>query len=213
MEGFRRTLKGFDRDLGKLLDGLRELGVEQNTLVIFTGDNGPNPLYDTTSRVRTAGLRGQKWSLYEGGTREPFIVRWPGHVPSGRVNDTAVLASVDVFPTLCALVGVAPPAEVKFDGENAENAWLGKPWTRTGPLLWEYGRTTSYLQPKGAHDRSPNVAIREGDWKLLVNADGSGAELYDLKADPRETKNVAQENSAIAERLKQSALAWRKSLP
>ncbi|MBI3881707.1 MAG: sulfatase-like hydrolase/transferase [Verrucomicrobia bacterium] len=213
MDGFRRTLRGFDRDLGKFLDELKKLGLEQNTIILFTGDNGPNPLYDAASRARTAGLRGQKWSLYEGGTREAFIVRWPGRVPAGKVNESSVLGSVDFFPTLCALTGVTPPGDAKFDGVDASDALLGKNFTRTKPLFWEFGRTETYIRPKTDNDRSPNVAIRDGDWKLLLNADGTHTELYDLAADRNESRNLATEKPDVAKRLAEQALAWRKSLP
>lgn len=213
MDAFRRTLRGFDRDMGTLLAGLRDLGVEQDTLVVFTGDNGPNPLYDTETRARSGGLRGQKWSLYEGGIREPFFVRWPGHVPAGKFDSTSVLASVDFFPTLCRIAGVQPPAQVPQDGEDMSQTWLGKPGVRTKPLLWEYGRTSSYLHPKLASDHSPNIAVRDGDWKLLVQDDGSQAELYNLIKDPRETKNVAADNAAVVTRLQEAALQWRSGLP
>ena len=213
LDAFRRTLTGFDRDLGKLLEGLRALGVDEDTLVIFTGDNGPNPLYDTTHRARTAGLRGQKWSLYEGGIREPFIVRWPGHVPAGKVNRDTVLASVDFFPSLCHIAGVSAPREAVFDGEDLSAALLGEAKPRTKPLFWEYGRTAGHLKARSASDRSPNVAVREGRWKLLVNADGSGGELYDLAADRNETTNLSRAKPDVAKRLADQALAWRKSLP
>ena len=213
MDGFRRTLRGFDRDLGKFLDELQRLGVAQNTIVLLTGDNGPNPLYDAASRARTAGLRGQKWSLYEGGVREAFIARWPGKIPAGRVNDTSVIGSVDFFPTLCALAGVAAPKDTKFDGEDMSKALLGESVARTRPLFWEYGRTASYLKPKTESDRSPNIAIRDGEWKLLVNADGTGAELYNLATDRNEAHNLAAEKPDSTKRLTDAALAWRKSLP
>jgi arylsulfatase A-like enzyme len=100
-----------------------------------------------------------------------------------------------------------------FDGEDMSAALLGHPTTRTKPLFFEYGRNTNaFAFPRG-RDRSPNVALREGDWKLLVNADGSDVQLYDLKADPKETHNIASESPDVAARLKDKALAWRNSLP
>jgi hypothetical protein len=85
---------------------------------------------------------------------------------------------------------------------------------RTRPLYWEYGRNdTSFAYPSVKADRSPNVAVREGKWKLLVNADGGGAELYDLAADPSEARDVAGDNPEIVQRLREMAVAWRKALP
>ena len=100
-----------------------------------------------------------------------------------------------------------------FDGEDLSAALTGRPTIRTRTLLWEYGRNTKAFNfPKGK-DRSPNVALREGDWKFLVNADGSDAQLYNLRDDPKETVNVAAQHPDIARRLQEKALAWRKSLP
>lgn len=207
---FRAVLDEYDRQMGRLFAGLKELGLEDRTLIIFSSDNGPLPSFRGS---RSGGLRGSKLSLYEGGTRLPFIVRWPGHIPAGRVDEQTVLAGTDLFPSLCAIAGVKLPKHVAFDGENLSHALLGKPTVRSGPLFWEYGRNTNaFTFPKGA-DRSPNVALREGDWKFLVNADGSDPQLYNLKTDPRETDNLAARNPSVAARLKKKALAWRTSLP
>ena len=213
IDAFRRTLRGFDRDIGRLMKGLKDLGADKDTLVIFTGDNGPNPLYDLAARSRTAALRGQKWSLYEGGIREPFFVRWPDHIPAGNVDQNSVLASVDLFPTLCHAAGIEVPEDVALDGEDMSGAWQGMPSTRTKPLLWEYGRNDTYLRPKLKNDQSPNVAIRDGRWKLLINDDGSQPELYNLAVDLHELRNLAGDHEDIVNRLKEQALQWRRSLP
>lgn len=215
---FRAVLRATDSEIGRLLDALREMKMDANTLVILAGDNGPEPSFQ---RARTAGMRGMKWSLYEGGIRTPLIVRWPGTVPVG-VNETTVVGAVDFFPTLCALTGVPAPEGVKFDGEDLSAAWKGGKQPRTAPLLWEYGRkppadipggNPAFRYPNEPGAKSPNVAIRDGDWKLLVNADGTGAELYDLATDRNEARNVAAERPDIAKRLADAALGWRKSLP
>jgi arylsulfatase A-like enzyme len=84
---------------------------------------------------------------------------------------------------------------------------------RSKPLFWEYGRNTnSFSYPGIARNRSPTVAVRDGNWKLLVNVDGTGAELYDLGRDPEETRNIASDHGEVADRLKRAALDWRKSL-
>ena len=203
-------LDEYDRQIGRLLAGLKELELEQKTLVIFTSDNGPLPSFKGR---RSGQLRGSKLSLYEGGTREPLIVRWPGRTLAGRVDEQTVLHAVDLFPTVCSLTGVSLPKDAAFDGEDMSAAWLGKTVTRTGPLFWEYGRNEKFFAYPLGRDRSPNLAVRDGSWKLLVNADGTGAELYDLAADPKETNNLASQNPEIAKRLTDQALRWRKSLP
>ncbi|HEY6169424.1 MAG TPA: sulfatase-like hydrolase/transferase, partial [Verrucomicrobiae bacterium] len=217
---FRAVLKETDRQIGRLLDGLAELKLASNTLVLVAGDNGPEPSFD---RARSGGLRGMKWSLYEGGVRTPLIVRWPGVVPAGVVNETTVVSGVDFFPTLCRIAGVPPPPDAAFDGEDLSAAWRGAKSPRTKPLFWEYGRKPppagagkglrAFPYPNEPDAKSPNVAVREGNWKLLINADGSGAELYDLAADRNESRNLAAEKPDVAKRLAEAALAWRKSLP
>jgi arylsulfatase A-like enzyme len=202
-----------DKQVGRLLDGLDKLGIADDTIVIFASDNGPLP---TFRGGRAGGLRGAKDSLYEGGLRLPFIVRWPGYVKPGAVDETTVFGGVDLFPTLCALCKAPLPAGYQSDGEDRSAAIrrsTPQP-TRSKPLFWEYGRNNdkAFGYPRG-RDRSPNVAVRDGNWKLLVNADGSGAELYDLSADPKENKNVAGDHPDVAERLKRMCLDWRRSLP
>jgi len=216
---YRAVLRETDRQIGRLLDGLCDLKLDANTLVFLAGDNGPQPSFD---RRRTAGLRGMKWSLYEGGIRTPLVVRCPGIVPAGVVNNSTVVNAVDFFPTICSLASVPAPYGVSFDGEDLSAAFRGGKQTRTKPLFWEYGRKPAAKGAKGLRafpypsepdSKSPNVALRDGRWKLLVNADGSRVELYDLDADPNETRNLAEARPDIARQLTERALAWRKSLP
>jgi len=216
---YRAVLRETDRQIGRLLDGLRVLRLDTSTLIMLAGDNGPQPSFD---RKRTNGLRGMKWSLYEGGFRTPLIVRWPGVVPAGAVNETTVVGAVDIFPTLCALAGVPAPHDVTFDGEDLSAALRGARPLRTRPLFWEYGRKPApsggkalqaFPYPNEPDSKSPNVAVRDGDWKLLINADGSGAELYNLATDRNETHNAAAEQPDVLKRLSTRALTWRRSLP
>ena len=227
-QNFNAVLDEYDRQFGRLLDFLQSEGLAGNTIVIFSSDNGPNPPFQ--DHRRTGGLRGMKWSLYEGGIRMPFIVRWPGRIPAGKVDGRTVVGAVDLLPTVCALAGAAAPVGPEFDGEDMSRAWLSAPQERARPLFWEYGRNAHFLYPavrysvgKGKktddlypnvkNDLSPNVAMREGKWKLLVTADGSGAELYDIAADPKETTNLTEKEPATAQRLADKALTWRKSMP
>jgi arylsulfatase A-like enzyme len=210
---FKGVLEEYDRQMGRLLDGLRQLGVATNTLVLFTGDNGPLPTYE---HRRTAGLRGSKLSLYEGGLREPLLAWWPGQAPADRVNERTVLTAVDLLPSLCKVAGASIPSDVaaRLDGEDLSAVFTGSSPMRTKPVFWEYGRNTnSFAYPKVPGDRSPNVAVRDGNWKLLLNADGSGAELYDILADPKETRNLTAEKLEVTGRLSEQVLNWRKALP
>jgi arylsulfatase A-like enzyme len=208
---FRAVLAEYDRQIGRFLEGLKELGIEDQTLVIFTSDNGPLPTFRGS---RSGGWRGSKLSLYEGGIRMPFIIRWPGCVPAGRVDAQTVLAATDLFPSLCALAGATLPSGTTFDGEDLSAALLAKPAVRNSPIFWEYGRNTrAFAFPKAVQDRSPNLAVRQDDWKFLMDADGSNAQLYNLKTDPKESLNVIENYTELGNRLKKLLLAWRESLP
>ena len=204
-EKLKAVMEENDRQIGRLMDA-----VPANTLLIFASDNGPLP---TFAQQRTLGLRGSKLSLYEGGIRLPFIARWPGRVPAGRVDETSVIAAVDMLPTLCAIAGAKPPAGYAGDGVDISKALRGEALTRAMPLFWEYGRNDKSFKFPGPRNRSPNVAMLDGGWKFLINADGTGAELYDVFADPNETKNLAEQQPDIAAKLKAAALAWRSALP
>jgi arylsulfatase A-like enzyme len=207
----KAVLEEMDHQIGRLMKGLQDLGIAEDTLVIFLSDNGPLP---TFAGARAVGLRGSKLSLYEGGLRLPCIVHGPGRVTAQRVDDTTVLCGIDFLPTLASLAGAALPAGAPCDGEDRSPALRGTAQkSRQRPLFWEYGRNEKYFSYPSGKDRSPNLAMREGPWKLLVNDDGSRTELYDLSTDPHETANRAAAEPARAQRMRETLLAWRKSLP
>ena len=206
----RGVMTETDKQVGRRLAALRERK-GRPTVVLVLSDNGPLP---TFMQSRTTGLRGSKLSLYEGGVRVPFIAWGPGVIPAGVTNETTVLSGVDLLPTLAGLCGAKLPGSYRSDGEDLGDALRGKTPARTTRLFWEYGRNDkSFAYPRAARHRSPNVAVREGNWKLLVNADGTGAELYDLAADPKEAKNLAADRPKVTKELTEAALKWRKSLP
>lgn len=206
----RRVLVEMDRQIGRMLARIRELKLHGNTLVVFMSDNGPLPTFRQT---RTAGLRGSKLSLYEGGVRVPMIAWWPGKIPESRVDEKTVISSLDLFPTFTELASGKLPTNYAGDGANASAALLDKTIERKKPLFWEYGRNTnSFAFGRGAN-RSPNLAMRDGNWKLLVNADGTDAELYNLETDAQEERNVAKDESVRTAEMKAAALQWRKTLP
>jgi arylsulfatase A-like enzyme len=208
---FQAVLCEMDRQIGRFVAGLGQLGIDEDTLVVFLGDNGALPDF---GQKRNGGLRGSKLSLYEGGIRVPLMARWPGHIPAGGVNEETVVSALDLFPTLCKVAHAKPPAQSRFDGIDVSAALFGETPTRKRPLFFEYGRNTnSFTYPRDPRHRSPTVAIRDGKWKLLVNAEGTGAELYDMAVDPRETSDLAAEHPQQVRRLSKAALAWRRSLP
>lgn len=209
-KAFKLVLAEYDKQIGRLIDGIKKLGIENNTIIVFTSDNGPLPSFRGS---RSGGLRGSKLSLYEGGIRMPFIVKWPGHIPNGATDSASVLNSTDLFPTFAAIGSAALPPNYKGDGENREAVWLGKPSARNKDMYWEYGRNNyAFNYPKG-RDRSPNLAVRSGNWKLLMDYHGKQVELYDMSKDKYETTNVADKHPAIVRELKKKLVTWRTYLP
>ena len=211
-KNFRTVLIEYDRQIGRLLDGLKALGIADNTIVIFTSDNGPAPSFRGS---RAGNYRGCKASLYEGGMRMPFIV-WSGGglIPKGKVDELSVVSALDMFGSLCSIAGAALPENFRTDGTDMGKALVGMPQQRTKAIYWEYRRNDSKAFPRPAdNDVSPNVAVREGDWKLLVNADGSEATLYNLHDDPRETTPLNERFPDKMRELSAKVLEWRGSLP
>jgi N-acetylgalactosamine-6-sulfatase len=205
-----------DRNVGRLLDELRRLGIERDTLVVFSSDNGPEDYY--IGNAANAGLgspgpfRGRKRSLYEGGVRVPFIVRWPGAIPGGRTDRETILSGVDFLPTFAALAGVPLAPLVRpgaIDGEDLSASLRGKPLARQRPLYFEWFfevvGNRAYLPPP--------LAVRDAQWKFYSDYAGGALELYDVTRDPGETVNVAARNPAVVARLKAAVLTWVRTLP
>lgn len=217
VQQYYAMLDEMDRQIGRLMDELDRLGVAGRTLIVFMSDNGPTAWeryykegFDPPGR--TGGLRGRKWSLYEGGIRVPFLARWPDRVPAGRVDNRTVISSLDLFPTFAKLARF-PARGAAFDGEDQSRALFGRPQRRTADQFWEYGRDASFIYPGKPDDRSPNLAIRSGRWKALMNSDGSRAELYDLASPQAERNNVIGAHKSVASKLTARLAAWRNSLP
>lgn len=174
-----------DHAFGKLMATVDELKLQENTFIAFTADNGPEGNGDNgRTRGSTGGLRGRKRDVYEGGIRVPGIIRWPGHVKPGTTNDTPVIGS-DLFVTTCELAGVKVPADRVIDGGSLlgllEN---GSAVSRTRPLYWRCPIARSEIK----------IAMRIGDWKIVATENLSRMELYNLKDDPTEAKDLREKN-------------------
>lgn len=212
MFNFNSVLTEYDRQIGLFFELLKKEGLDKNTIVIFSSDNGPDPSFN---HIRTNGLRGLKASLFEGGIRMPFIVWGTDNlIPKGKVDETSVVTAMDMFHSLSKIGGAELPIGYVSDGQDMSQALKGIPLERTKAIYWEYKRSNneSFPSPKGP-DESPTVCVREGDWKLLVNVDNKRVILFNLKDDVYETDNVAKRYPEITKRLRNKALAWRKSLP
>lgn len=201
-----------DTCVGRILDALKEQGVDNNTLVIFSSDNGPENTHPHPgdkfyySVGATGGMRGRKRSLLMGGICVPFIARWPGMIPGERIDATTALSGVDIFPTFLAAAGLPFPAGFKPDGENILPALLGKPFQRKQPLFW-------YWQGKHSGDDWPAWAVRDGDWGLTMSDDRKRVELHNVVKDRNQTTNLAdQKPDRVAEMQKQLD-HWITTLP
>ena len=207
------ALLEMDRQIGLFLDELDRLGLRDNTLIIFSSDNGPEDFQISNAAHsgvgRTGPFRGRKRSIYEGGIRTPLILRWPGRVPSGKVNDTSVVNGVDFVPTLCKLAGAQVDPSLRPDGEDMSDVWLGAERKRRRACFWEW-RYRVFGHPL---NQPPRLAVREGDYKLLMNPDKSRVELYNIVEDPSELQNLAAAKPELTQRFMKELLDWNGTLP
>jgi len=169
-----------DRDIGRILALLKELKLDDNTLVFFTSDNGPNPPFNKFF-ASDGGFRGIKRTMYEGGLREPTAVRWPGHVPAGQVSDEPWIF-YDFLPTIADVLQVPLPPMVKPDGISILPALLHGQALKRDFIYWEL------------HEVWTQQAVRFGDWKAVRVSPDMPVELYDLKTDPQEKHDVGKDH-------------------
>ena len=183
-----------DAAVGKLLKYLDDHGLRDDTFVVFTSDNGPETLKRYQGATRSYGspgpLRGMKLHITEAGYRVPGIVRWPGHTRAGTVSAEPV-CNVDLLPTLCAIAGVRPP-ERTLDGADVMPIFDGQPVVRPHPLYWQYDFAIS---------RPWVVALRDGPWKLLANAELDRFELYNVVDDVGEARDLADRHPELVRRM------------
>lgn len=207
------SLRNLDVAVGKLLAWLDDEGLAEDTLILFSSDNGPEDIAIRNASHSGVGhpgpFRGRKRSLYEGGIRTPLLARWPGHIPAGEVN-ASVIGGVDLLPTLCHLAGVSLPKDITLNGEDRSAALLGgKDVPRAKPLFWEW----RYRIPGHPLNQSPILAMRDGPWKFLINPDGTRPELYRVEADPMELQNLATQEPKVTATLTKQLLDWYATLP
>src|SRR6185295_6124215 len=196
-------LSNLDKQVGRLVGAIDSLGVKSNTLIVVVGDNGaPN---DSVNQIlkRNGILRSGKGNIYEGGIREPFMVRWPGIVPAGVVNSNTAISTLDLLPTYCSLAGIPLP-NAPFAGENMSDVLRGSTRQRVRPLFWEYG-TVSALSPA-----SPKLAVRSGNYKFMRDPDGSQRELYLIPQDHAEATNLVSQGvyTSVVTNLEAQLMTW-----
>ena len=223
---YRAVVEEFDYETGRLLDTLDQLGLRENTLVIYTTDNGPwnQPKYYENKTGHPANsifwgdagaLRDGKASIYEGGVRAPCIMRWPGKIAAGGTND-GLMATIDLLPTFAALTGAKVPADRPIDGVDQSGFIFGSSKSARKTYLYNPGSASVQATILKGN------AIREGDWKLIsplkvmrfLEDAGTGEwELYNLKDDIGETKDLASQYPEKVEHLKRLLEASEATFP
>jgi arylsulfatase A-like enzyme len=194
---YAAMIQSVDDSVGKVCAALERLGLAGRTVVFFMSDNGG--VAGTTSN---APLRAGKGTLYEGGIREPMIVRWPGVVKPGTTCD-AVVTSVDFYPTILTMAGIMWESDGRLDGLNIIPLLLGTGVPKREAVYWHYPHY---------HNTLPGGAIRAGDWKLIEYFEDGRVELYNLKDDLSETKDLAAAMPDKAAELRKKLADWRASV-
>ena len=227
---YASVLSHADDRIGQVLDTLDRLKLTDNTLVIFSSDNGParaaGPAeltlnYDTAtgagwgiaaSKGITGGRKGYKSALFEGGIGVPFIARWPKKIAAGRIDRTSMISAVDLLPTFSELAGAKLPDNYRPDGVSQVATLLGdRTSTRSQPLFWKMHSPWPIQKARPYHWVS--YAIVHGNWKLLTNRDSTYSELYDINADPYEKADVSKEKPEVVKQLIQQVDDWKSTLP
>ena len=212
-EGFQNNpiyaamIESIDQSLGKVMDTLKRLGIDDNTVVAFTSDNGGLSVQEGkhTPATSNAPLRGGKGYLYEGGIREPYIVKWPGVTEPGSTCDEPV-CSVDFLPTVAEIAGLQRvDTNGPIDGESIVPLLSRSGGLKRDALYWHY----PHFSNQGGR---PGGVIREGKFKLIERYEDGSLELYDLNRDISETRNLAVSMPDRATRLRQRLDDWRQSV-
>ena len=188
---FPQVISEIDWSVGQILDTIKANGLDENTLVIFTTDNGP-------ATGKADPLRGKKGSTFEGGPRVPAVIRWPGKIPAGQSIDE-VMTAMDLLPTFAKLAGGEVPSDRVIDGKDI---WSVLTQQADSPHETFFVYRDNDLK-----------AVRCGKWKLHMEGNGGAAsELYDLESDIGEKRNVLAEYPEVAERLHSHVEAFQKEL-
>lgn len=213
---YAAMIASVDESVGRVMKKLDDLNLSERTILIFTSDNGGVGGYVREGIKRggeditdNAPLRSGKGSLYEGGTRVPFIVRWPGVIEPGTTRDVPTI-HVDIYPTLLELGGAAKPKH-ELDGESLVPVWKSPTASLKRDAIFQH--FPGYLGAGKEYWRTtPVTLVQQGDWKLLEFLEDGHLELYNLKEDIGESKNLAAEQPEKAKALHDRLVAWRESI-
>jgi arylsulfatase A-like enzyme len=193
-----------DRNVGKVIRKLEDEGLFDDTLIVFTSDNGGLATKEGSPTCNAPLAEGKGW-MYEGGTREPLIVSWPnGGVPRHAATD-AVTTSTDFYPTFLEVAGVEPIPTQHPDGVSILPVFQGARDFERGPIYWHFPHY-------GNQGGRPGCSIREGDWKLIEFFEDNRLELYNLREDIGEETDRAEAEPALRDDLHRKLKAWREEV-
>lgn len=200
---YAAMIKSVDNSMGRILKKLEELKLDKNTIIIFTSDNGGHGLW--TSNYP---LRGNKGNFYEGGIRVPLVIKYPGITIPGSVTDAPVISN-DFYPTMLEMAHLPMTPEQHLDGLSLLPLIGNKDTLKRDALYWHFPNYTGVEHPNAS---VPVGVIRYHDWKLIESFEDGHLELYNLKNDLKEERNLAGENPEIALKLQQMMVKWRKDV-
>ena len=200
---YAAMIESLDQAVGKILDAIDTLGIAENTIVFFTSDNGGLATSEGSPTCNSPLAEGKGW-MYEGGTREPLLVSWPGIVKAGSVSNGAV-TSPDFYPTILELTGTEPIPDQHVDGVSFAHLLKGDSGDARGPMYWHYPHY-------GNQGGTPGAAVRDGDWKLIRFFEDGHEELYNLKEDIGETKNLADPEQEKRAELSAKLTVWSEEI-
>lgn len=210
MRAYCSDVTELDTQVGRLLQTLEKLGLEENTLIVFSSDNGAAPLCNNWDNIAerikeiptlincvgsSGPFRDRKISLHDGGTHVPFFVKWPAKIKPGQVDSKTVFGGVDLLPTLGRIVGGEVPEGI--DGVDLAAAWAGKEMERSAPLYW--------------NDRPGWSALRHQQWKAHLQK--NKFRLYDIVEDPSESNEISKKHPEVSERYLKLLKQWESELP
>ncbi|HEJ8674470.1 TPA: sulfatase-like hydrolase/transferase [Klebsiella oxytoca] len=198
-----------DAQVGKVLDKIKAMGEEDNTIVIFTSDNGPvtreaRKVYELNLAGETDGLRGRKDNLWEGGIRVPAIIKYGHHIPQGMVSETP-MSGLDWMPTLAQMMNFPLPKDRTYDGQSIVPVLEKQAFKREKPLI--FGIDMPFQD-----DPTDEWAIRDGDWKMIIDREGKAKYLYNLKQDRAETLNQIGKQPEIEQRMFAEFLKYKNDI-
>jgi arylsulfatase A-like enzyme len=200
---YAAMIESLDQSVGRIVAVLAELGLTERTAIFFTSDNGGLTLGNPPV-TDNSPLRAGKGSAYEGGVRVPLIVKWPGVISPGRTSDEPVI-SVDYFPTIHQMAEVPTPLPPDIDGMSLVPLFKAESGFQREAIFWHY----PHYHPGGA---TPYSAIRAGDFRLVQFHEDGRWELYNLKEDIGEARDLSVSEAAKAKQLASRLDAWRRSV-